>query len=806
MLKWDSPETVTTNFLKNQDIPKLDEEEKEKCEGKLTFNECFRSLLTFQIGKAPGNDGLTVEFYKSFWPLVGHLVVDSLNEAYDCGELSTSQKMAIIKLIEKKGKDKLYIKNWRPISLLNVDVKIASKALAKRLEPILPLIIHKNQNAYVKGRSIFDSTRIIDDIMFFTKENNLSGLLLAIDFEKAFDSLDWNFLTKALSAFNFGSSFIKWVNTFYSNIQSCVMNNGFSSVHFDVLRGVRQGDPLSAYLFIIALEILAINIRSSENIRGIKLRDGQEVELTAFADDMTTFLLDKESIDNLFIMLDDFGICSGLKLNRSKLEAISIGSPSTNLNINFDLCNSIKILGIFFSYNAKEALRLNFESILESLKKKLNLWKWRNLTILGRIQIVKSFAISKCLYRASQISFPKEIIKSANTIIYDFIWKGKDKVKRRALINNIENGGLKMLHLESLIEAQKISFFKRYADPDYAADWKFVLDTILEPVGGPYLLNCNFDLKVLPVALSPFYRECLTLWAKLNTQTSEKEEDLLNEIIWNNRNILVNKKSFYISDMINLGIHKISDIVKPGGTFLTWFDLQARGLQSKNLLLWCGLIDALPLKWKQILRTVTTLPRTPFAPTNFTLLLKSKRLTLTDINTKKIYDELVSDIRETPTAQIRFNEMFSGCELDWNKIYSLPFQVALDTYTRDFQYKLLNRIIFTNTKLCKFGLADSPLCTFCGNEEETPEHLFILCNFSKCFWQEISCWLELRNIHIAIDLTIPTNIMFGLLDINEHFMSLNHVILIAKQIIFLCRRKNIAPNFNIFLANLKKNC
>ena len=108
-----------------------------------------------------------------------------------------------IKLIEKKGKDKMHIKNWRPISLLNVDAKIASKALAKRLETVLPLIIHENQCAYVKGRSIFDCTRIIDDIMFYTKENNLSGLLLAIDFEKAFDSLDWTFLNKALSAFNF---------------------------------------------------------------------------------------------------------------------------------------------------------------------------------------------------------------------------------------------------------------------------------------------------------------------------------------------------------------------------------------------------------------------------------------------------------------------------------------------------------------------------------------------------------------------------------------------------------------------------
>ena len=158
---------VAARFLHNPSIPKLDEDKKEKCEGRLTYNECHLSLLTFQTGKAPGNDGLTAEFYKAFWPLLGNLVVDCLNEAYECGEPSTSQKMAIIKLIEKKGKDKMYIKNWRPISLLNVDVKVASKAIAKRLETVVPLIIYENQCAYVKGRSIFDCTRIIDDIMFY---------------------------------------------------------------------------------------------------------------------------------------------------------------------------------------------------------------------------------------------------------------------------------------------------------------------------------------------------------------------------------------------------------------------------------------------------------------------------------------------------------------------------------------------------------------------------------------------------------------------------------------------------------------
>ena len=228
------------------------------------------------------------------------------------------------------------------------------------------------------------------------------------------------------------------------------------------------------------------------------------------------------------------------------MEACYLGTSSpTEFHINVDIKSCIEILGIFFSYNKKEAAKLNFESILDSLKKKLNLWRWRNLTVLGRIQIIKTFAISKFLYHASQLPLSNEISKSANKIIFDFIWKGKDKVKRRALIkiNNIENGGLNMIHLESLIQAQKMSFFKCYVDPEYAADWKLVLDALLKPVGGPYLLKCNFSLSGLPVKVSPFYVECLTLWSRFNTTLPDQVEDIMNEIVRNNKNMLVNKKS-----------------------------------------------------------------------------------------------------------------------------------------------------------------------------------------------------------------------------------------------------------------------
>ena len=243
----DSEEGVefASDFLENPNIPSLSNNSKMTCEGLLTCAECFEALKKFPNGKTPGNDGLTAEFYKTFWNLLGQQLTDSLNYSFEHGELSSSQKQATIKLIDKKDRDRRYIKNWRPISLLNVDMKIASKALALRLEKILPEIIQADQYAYIKGRTIFDAIRTTDDIMEYTKIQQLPGLMVAFDFEKAFDSLSWSFLFRALRSFNLGESFIRWVSVLYCNISSCVLNYGFSSQLFDVRRGVRQGDPLS---------------------------------------------------------------------------------------------------------------------------------------------------------------------------------------------------------------------------------------------------------------------------------------------------------------------------------------------------------------------------------------------------------------------------------------------------------------------------------------------------------------------------------------------------------------------------------
>ena len=175
--------------------------------------------------------------------------------------MSISQRRGVISLLPKKNKDTLPLKNWHPITLLNIDYKIATKCIAKRLEKVLPTLIDRDQTGYVKNRFIGEKIRLISAVIELYEKKNLPGMLLFIDFEKAFDSLEWNYLFKVLEVMNFGPMFRKWMHTFYSNITSCVMNNGYASDFFQLYRGVRQGCPLSGLLFVLAIEVVAQVIR-----------------------------------------------------------------------------------------------------------------------------------------------------------------------------------------------------------------------------------------------------------------------------------------------------------------------------------------------------------------------------------------------------------------------------------------------------------------------------------------------------------------------------------------------------------------
>ena len=249
-----SQDSLSESDLFNlENIDPLDVNEQILYEGMISEEECLTALKEFKNNKTPGTDGFSAECYKFFWSDLGTQMTASFNYAFQKGSLSISQKRGIISLIPKKNKDKTLLENLRPISLLNVDYKILTKSIAKRLEKVLPKIINSDQTGYIKGRFIGENVRLIQDVMSHTKQEEKPGIAIFLDFRKAFDTIEWNYLRAALQTFNFGPDILNWFQVIYNQASRCVLHNGHASDFFLLERGLRQGCPLSGLLFVINL-------------------------------------------------------------------------------------------------------------------------------------------------------------------------------------------------------------------------------------------------------------------------------------------------------------------------------------------------------------------------------------------------------------------------------------------------------------------------------------------------------------------------------------------------------------------------
>ena len=280
---------IEEKYLKNPSIPKLDQDVKSNLDLPINIDELSHALKNMKNDKSPGLDGFTTNFYKFFWTDLKNLLYETLTYSFQQGELPCGLRRGVLSLIPKKDKDLRYLKSWRPVSLLATDYKILAKALSIRLEQVMPSLISCDQVGYIKGRFIGENVRIIEDILSYTTTKHIPGLLILIDFEKAFDTVEWNFLFKSLKSYNIGSEFISWVKLLYNNITSCTVNNGHLSPSFKLSRGVRQGCPLSAFLFILVSEIISLSLKSDKGVKGIKIA-GTKYKICQLADDTTIFL------------------------------------------------------------------------------------------------------------------------------------------------------------------------------------------------------------------------------------------------------------------------------------------------------------------------------------------------------------------------------------------------------------------------------------------------------------------------------------------------------------------------------------
>ena len=781
-----------------KECPVLSENDREQIEGPITFAEAIKALKNMKNNKSPGPDGFTVEFFKFFFVDIGDFFVRSINYGFEHEQMSVTQRQGVITCIPKEGKPKRFLKNWRPISLLNVTYKIASACIANRIKNVLPTIVHEDQKGFLKGRYIGDNIRLLYDLLVYTEKENIPGLLLMIDFEKAFDSVSWSFLHKALEFFNFGPDLRKWIKLFYNGINSCVSVNGQYSTWFSIARGVRQGDPSSPYLYLICAEILSLMIRQNENIKGIKI-NAKDCLLTQFADD-TSLCLDgsKKSFEEAIQTLTKFSEFSGLKMNTEKTQVVWIGSRK-NCNVKYMQDRNFvwdpgifKILGVKLTTDVNTISQINFEDKLLSIQRVLKSWKRRQISPLGRITVIKALIISRLTHLLINLPDPSDqFISSLEKELYNYLWEGKiSKIKKAVICKSYSEGGLQMLDIRAFLSTLKVSWLKRLRKE---SDWRdFTLNMF------PYFadidtLGCEYANTIMKRTSNLFWKDVLRHYKKISSKcTVSTIDEFMADCIHYNINILRDRKVVYVKEWCEAGILWIRHLVNLDGTFMNFqqFRLRYPTIMRTNYLMYEGILNAVKLYRQRIDVNLTNTFK------NF----HSKVWFCIGKGNKFIQSMLLRS-GATPTAITRWNENYD--DLCWPKIFTMCIKTTVDVQLRWFQLRILHRILPTEKYLHRCKIVESPLCNFCLHEPETLDHLFWKCEFTKQFWEALVVLIQEKCVHVHNLHFDEKLILFGISDQVRTDKGLDLLIVWSKFFIYKAKLSKTRPRIQTFLQTLK---
>ncbi|MEM6737394.1 MAG: reverse transcriptase domain-containing protein [Bacteroidota bacterium] len=763
------------NFITDIDIPEMTQDVFATCEKRINEYEIRSALSKMKNGSSPGSDGIPTEFYKVFWEEIKAPLINCYEYSLQQGYLCFTQKQGIITLLQKdKNGNRDDLSNWRPITLTNADYKILAKTLAMRLSPAIQQLINEDQKGFIKGRNIAELIREIDDLIEHGKSLKDESLVLAIDFRKAFDTISIEFLKETFKAFGFGPYFNKWISIILQDRMACVKNGGYISRDFAMQRGVRQGCPVSPMLFVLAAEILALKIRQDAEIMGLSI-DNTKFVVKQYADDTTFFLKNSKELKRVLNKINEFSRFSGLSLNNSKTNLMTLGQNSTmdTKRFGFNYVTEIKILGIFFSKNTCASKnKKNWEGRIEKLKRTLASWGKRDLSIIGKITILKAYGISQFVYVLQSLFLPEDIIKEITRICFNYIWKKKttnkkafEKVKRTIMCNDHEEGGLKMIDFYALQKSFVLNWVKKLYESNESRCTIASL-SFFKPLKKSEVVNwaCQKEnMKGLELISNHFWKEALKCWADFNWNINKNENEILtSHTLFNNGNIVYKGKPLFIREFIRRNIINVGDIcIREKLMDLLDFK-RVYGSYNGVELDFSAVFNA--LKGKNIIFSV--------GPYRHDFWKKVER--------KEIYKKVRN------VGQIEYVQKFwERKQFQFNRNnWQIPFDSTKEVRLRLLQWKILHNIYPTRILLHKMKIADSQKCPHC-NVVDFSEHFFFYCQKVTKMWMEVEKIIK-TEIGFSLSLT-EQDVMLGVnqstKQMNNSIKWVNHVILVGKMVI-----------------------
>lgn len=456
-------------------------------------------------------------------------------------------------------------------------------------------------------------------------------------------------------------------------------------------------------------------------------------------------------------------------------------------------------LGTTFTTRKENIFALNLEPKINDFRKCLQQWQHRKLTLMGKITVIKNFALPKLIYALSSLPTPSdEIIKQIEKIMYNFIWDGKpEKIKREVLIKDYSKGGLKMIEIRTFITSLKISWLKRILANDSNKFFKHVYMSRLEQYGGKLFFESNYSEKDIDKIMSKqcFFKDILKVWCKTNYKNCIPY--YRNEIIWNNSNIKAGGDSIFYLSWHQKGIKYFKDLYNDAEhRFFTFTEVKTKyALPNGDFLKYLSLINSIPNTWKRNIRQENI--DIPVGQPFINNLLKAIQ------PNKYVYSHILNKvINHEKRSEAKWNEMFTEDSLNWSLIYTNTLRTTHDIKLQNFQYKYLLRIIPTNKFLLKCNIGTSALCDFCVMEIETVNHLFWECIHVQHFWRELSHFLSNCNINIPLNLkTVSFGITHKFNETDKQVQ--NFIIVSAKYFIFRNKYQKTVPSFRHYMSFLK---
>ncbi|GJV52821.1 RNA-directed DNA polymerase, eukaryota, reverse transcriptase zinc-binding domain protein [Tanacetum coccineum] len=426
-------------------------------------DEVKRAVWDCGTDKAPGPDGFTFGFYRRFWKVIENDVFDAVNHFFTYGDIPKGCNSSFIALIPKIP-DANVVKDFRPISLIGSLYKIIAKILANRLVVVLGDIVNEVQSAFIADRQILDGPFILNEVLQWCKSKKKQSLIFKVDFEKAYDSVRWDFLDEVLKKFGFGDKWCTWIQSCLRSSRGSIIINGSPTAEFQFHKGLKQGDPLSPFLFILIMESLHLSFQrvvDARMFKGITLSSSLMLSHMFYADDVI-FVGQwcDDNINTLVQVLECFFHASGLhiNMNKSKLMGVLVDDEKVKQAASKLGC---LILKPPFSYLGSKVggsmHRIQaWNEVVDRVYARLSKWKMKTLSIGGRLTLLKSVLGSMPIYHMSIFRVPMSVLRRLESIRSHF-FNGHDPnskrtswVKWKNVLASKEKGGLGVSSLYAL--------------------------------------------------------------------------------------------------------------------------------------------------------------------------------------------------------------------------------------------------------------------------------------------------------------------------------------------------------------------